>query len=322
MSDTTKQLYLVNPEPGVFYSDDPYTNPYPETLRGYDPNNLVGNITQSMGQSIKETNAPFMLGTWNATGSDLDSSDVAWHMYHGMREGHDLKAPNKKWNAWYGWGNIFSAIKHSPSRGSGDNYANFPNLELYTQRQMTESQAILIGSRSIHEARESTARWMSPIGIQFKWHNWYTKGNATGMKLWNFFLMYTDNWAPSRALYAPIVKNGRLTSGFSYTNGCSIMTDDGKQLGGDQGGRAGGEFVGFVEPNSMDVIKDKYTTSACLGLYIDMRITKYDGAIYDKVYDFWDFKFLFDHKQNQSRIVYPQPHLLSERMDNQSIKLL
>lgn len=323
MSDlTSKPLYLVNQNPGVFYTDDPGTNPDPERLRGYDPNQLVGNITQSMGQSIKETKSHFMLGTWNATGSDLDSTDHAWHMYHGQRQSHDLKAPNKKWNAWYGWGNLFSSVTHSPYRGSGDNIANFPSLELYTQRQMTESQGLLIGSRSIGEARECTARWMSPIGIQFKWHNWFTKGNASGMKLWNFFLMYTDNWAPSRPLYAPIVQHGKPTSGLTYTGGNNILSDDGKELGGEQGGRAGGEFVGFVDPNSMDIIRDKYTTSACLGLYIDMRITKYDGAVYDKVFDFWDFKLLFETRDIGSKIIYPEPHNLGERMDTGKVKLL
>ena len=322
MADTSKQFYLVNPTPGVFYTDDPYANPYPSTLQGYDPSKY-NNLDVETARNIKETNAPFMLGTWNATGNDLDSNDVAWHVAHGRRDGFDLKTPNKKWNNWYGWGNLFSAVNHSVFRGGSDNVADFPNLELYTQRQMTESQGLLIGSRYIEEAYKCTARWMSPVGIQFKWHNLFTKANATGMRIYNLFLVYHDLWAPSRILYAPIIRDGYKTNaGRTYTRGVDILSDDGKRTGGDGGGHAFGEMVGFVDPNSMDVIKDKYTVSACLGLYIDMRINKYDGAIYDKVFDFWDFKFLFDDSENQSMIVYPKPHNLRERMEGGSVKLL
>ena len=323
MADISKQFYLVNPTPGVFYTDDPYANPYPHTLQGYDPAKLNGSIDPESGRNIKETKAPFMLGAWNGTGGDLDSNDIAWHMYNGLREPHDLKEANKKWNHYYGWGNLFSALTPSIHRGGDDDIANFPNLELYTQRQMTESQSLLLGSRYISEAYKCTARWMSPVGIQFKWHNLFTKGNATGMKIYNLFLMYHDLWAPSRLLYAPIIGHGNKSNpSRTYTRGCDILSDDGKRLGGDSGGHAIGEFVGFVDPNSMDVIKDKYTVSACIGLHIDMRITKYDGAIYDKVFDFWDFKFLFDDSENQSMIVYPKPHNLKERMEGGSVKLL
>lgn len=321
MADTSKQFYLVNPTPGVFYTDDPYANPYPHTLRGYDPNKWE-TMDAGSGRDIKETNAPFMLGAWNANG-DLDKNDQAWHMAYGRREAHNLDAPNKKWNNYYGWGNLFSAVNHSVYRGGSDNNGAHPNLELYTQREMTESQGVLLGSRYIADAHKCTARWMSPVGIQFKWHNLYTKANATGMKIYNLFLIYHDLWAPDRILYAPIVGWGDKTNpGRTYTRGVDILSDDGKITGGDSGGHATGEFVGFVDPNSMDVIMDKYTVSACIGLYIDMRITKYDGAIYDKVFDFWDFKFLFDQRENQSMIVYPKPHNLKERMEGGSVKLL
>ena len=72
----------------------------------------------------------------------------------------------------------------------------------------------------------------------------------------------------------------------------------------------------------MDMIKDKYTTSACIGLYIDMRVAEYDGAEYKKVWDFWDFKPLFDPSENESMIIYPQPHNLKERMESGRLKLL
>lgn len=321
MAITSKELFLVDATPGVFYSENRMANPYPDLLKGYDPNELNGNISQGTGQSITETNAPFMLGTWNATGNDMDSEDKTWHMAFGRREEHDLKSPNKKWNNWNGWGNLFSATSHSLVRASDDNIANFQNLELFTQRQMTESQGLLIGSRFISEAYNCTARWMSPVGLQFKWHNYFTKGSASGLYLYNLFLMYHDLWAPSKPLYAPIVKNGQLTNGASYTNGCNLMNSSGEQHA-DKGGRSAGEFVGFVDPDSMDVIKDKYTTSACIGLYIDMRVDTYDGAIFDKVYDFWDMKPLFDTSENESRIIYPKPHNLRERMEGGSIKLL
>lgn len=318
----SQQLYLVNSTPGVFYTDDIQSNPHPERLRGYDPTTLKGNISQSTGQTIKETNAPFMLGTWNSRNSDLDKHDTVWHMYNGNREGVDLNAPKKKWDHWYGWGNLFSSVQHSVSRPSGDNIANTPNLHLYTNHQMREECAILIGSKSIEEAYKCTARWMSPIGIQFKWHNWFTKGNATGMKIQSLFLMYTDNWAPGKLLYAPIIKGGMAQHGNTRTYGASILSDDAKLNGGYEGGRSGGEFVGFVDPNSMDVIQDRFTISACVGLWIGMQITDYDGASYDKCFDFWDMKLLFDDTENDSRIVYPAPHNLQERMENESVKLL
>ncbi len=318
---SSKQLFLVDATPGVFTTENWMANPYPDLLKGYDPDEYNGDISQSTAQDIKETNAPFMLGTWNATGSDLDSNDHAWHVAFGNQESHDLKSPNKKWNNWYGWGNMFSATRHSLVRGGSSNIANFQNLELFTARQMTESQGLLIGSRYISEAYECTARWMSPVGLQFKWHNYFTKASASGLYMYNLFLMYHDLWAPSRPLYAPIVKNGNLTNGASYMRGSDIMDSNGGNHA-DKGGRSAGEFVGFIDPDSMDVIKDKYTTSACIGVYIDMRVDAYDGASYDKVWDFWDFKPLFDTSENESMIIYPKPHNLRERMEGGSIKLL
>ena len=94
----------------------------------------------------------FMQGVWNATGSDLDSNDIAWHMYHGLREEYDLKKPNKKFNNYFGWSRMFSATQPTLYRGDtskGNGYANHPCFELYTQRQMTESQGLLVGSRYI-----------------------------------------------------------------------------------------------------------------------------------------------------------------------------
>ena len=322
MAITSKELFLVDATPGVFWTENWMANPYPHLLKGYDPDQINGNISQATGQAITETKAPFMLGTWNATGGDLDSEDHAWHMAYGKRQSHDLKSPNKKWNNWYGWGNLFSATTHSLVRGGSENIANFQNLELYTKRQMTESQGLLIGSRYINEAYKCTARWMSPVGIQFKWHNYFTKGSASGLYMYNLFLMYHDLWAPSRPLYAPIVKNGELTNGASYTKGCNIMINKNYENSGDKGGRSAGEFVGFVDPASMDMIKDKYTTSACIGLYIDMRVAEYDGAEYKKIWDFWDFKPLFDPSENESMIIYPQPHNLKERMESGRLKLL
>ena len=108
----------------------------------------------------------------------------------------------------------------------------------------------------------------------------------------------------------------------TYVNGCDAFSDSTWLNSGDHGGRSNGEVIGFVDENSMDIIKDKYTQSACLGVYIDMRITSYDGAVYDKVWDFWDMKPLFDDSPNQSMIVYPERHRLGDRMERGLVKLL
>ena len=260
---------------------------------------------------------------WNATGSDLDSNDIAWHMYSGLRQEYDLKTPNKKFNNYFGWSELFSSTEPSSYRGdTSTNYASHPCFEVYTQRQMTESQGMLVGSRYIENAYEGIARWISPIGMQFKWHNLFTKASATPMQIYNLFLIYHDLWAPSRILYAPIVWEGNFSNSNSFVRGCDATSDSDWLNSGNGGGRSNGEFVGFVEENCMDIIRDKYTVSACLGFYLDMRITKYDGAVYDKVWDFWDGKPLFNIEPNQSHIVYPERHLLKDRMESGKVKLL
>ena len=322
----SENLFTIDASPGLFTTDSPLANPYPDELRAYSPGDPD---TVNSGRDMRSCKSFFMPGSWSAK-DDLSSDDTAWHMYSGMREGFNLSFPGKKFNDYAGYGNLFSSVVPEHYRignekdwdiqqGYGMKRAN---LEVYTQHQMTHSAGLLLGSRYIDTALDCTARWMSPIGIQFKWHNVFSKAQAVGQRIKYLFLMYHDNWAPSKLLYAPIVYGGTKTNGSTYTRGFDILSTDNDENGSDEGGHSVGEFVGFVDPNSMSVIKDKYTNSACIGLYLCMENVKYDGASYDKVINFWDFKPLFDMSSNQSRIVVPTPHSLKERMETGSIKLL
>ena len=321
---TSQRLFTVDPTPGLFTADSALANPYPHRLRAHSDDD---NDTFDAGRQIKKTNSFFLPGVWSAK-DELSSGDVAWHMYSGMRQGFDLSFPGKKWNTIAGWGNLFSST--IPERYRDGNESSDitevgmkrRNLEVYTQHQMTHAAGALFGSRKIEDTIGATARWISPTGIQFKWHNVFSKAISVGQRIRYLFLIYHDNWAPTRLLYAPIVYNGQFTNRESYTKGNDILSTDPDENVGDKGGHSSGLLVGFVDPNSMSVIKDKYTTSACVGMYLAMDNVEYDWASYDKVYNFWDFKPLFDTRPNQSLIIYPQPHSLKERMESGRVKLL
>jgi len=322
----SKELFTIDATPGLFTTDSPLANPYPDELRAYTDKDAD---TWDSAVSIRNTKSFFLPGAWSAK-NDLNSDDVAWHMYSGMRQGFNLNYPGKKFNDYGGYGNLFSSVLPEHYRigneqdwdikqGYGMKRAN---LEVYTQHEMTHSAGLLLGSRYIDDALDSTARWMSPVGIQFKWHNVFSKAKAVGQRIKYLFLMYHDNWAPSKLLYAPIIYGGTKTNSSTFIKGNDILSTDKNENGSDQGGHSVGQFVGFVDPNSMSVIKDRYTNSACVGIYLAMENVKNDGAPYDKVINFWDFKPLFDVSSNQSRIVVPTPHSLRERMETNSVKLL
>ena len=240
------------------------------------------------------------------------------------------------WQHVYGYGKLFSAITHNGAEQYKDNKydPNYGNcLSFYTERQSKDEQSVLLGSKSVADARKVSARWMAPVGVQFKWCSSFSHRKAMGMGLRDLCLIYVDNWAPHNLLFAPIQRNYKITNSNTYTIGTDLFAKDVKadddagvdsedaRLGNN---RAGGEVIGFVEDDCIDVIKDRYTRCACIGIYVSYHVVKYDPAKYDKIHNWWDFKLLFDtdRKAENSRIIIPQPHLLSDRIDDGKVKLL
>ena len=320
---SNNQLFTIDSTPGLFTTDSPAANPHPEKLLGYGPNDKTATIGDA--QNVTSCGSFFMPGVWSSK-DELTDDDTAWHMYSGMRQPFNLGFCGKKFNQYEGTGHLFSSSSPTLYRIGDDNCGEEVglkrnSLQVYTGHQMTHNAGLLIGSRYTDSAALCTARWMSPIGIQFKWHNVFSKAQASGMRLQYLFLIYTDNWAPSKLLYAPIIYGGQKTNGNTYTRGNDILAL-GNENESDKGGHSAGQFVGFVDSNSMGVIKDKYTNSACIGIYFTLINCEYNWATYDHVHDFWDFKLLFDTGNNDSRIVVPEPMLLKERMDDYKVKLL
>ena len=97
----SKELFLVNHTPGVFATDDPMANPYPERLRD--------KASGSNKSNIRETDAPFLQGTWDGMG-DLNKNDIALHMKRGSKDIRPLNFPGHKWNHVNGISKMFSGI--------------------------------------------------------------------------------------------------------------------------------------------------------------------------------------------------------------------
>ena len=83
-----------------------------------------------------------------------------------------------------------------------------------------------------------------------------------------------------------------------------------------------GEVIGLVDENSMDVIKDKYTISACVGIAHRDKGLAYNSAKYPKWRSWWDVQFLFTDDFSGSEIVLPEPFLLKDKLQNRKIQLL
>jgi len=308
----SKELYLVNHTPGVFATDDPLANPYPDRLRC--------KASGSNKRGVRETDAPFLMGTWDGMG-DLNKNDIALHVKHGSKAIRPLDFPGHKWNHINGVSHMFSGVTCNLERNVSSSNANFGvNLQMYTQRQTKNTaMGMLIGQRYLGGDYNGIARWMSPIGIQFKWNNMMSASSATGMRFRYFDLMFADSWCPSNLLYAPTLTKGAFTNDASYYSGTNIFEGDPDHTAGND---KGGEVVLFVDEDSRDVIQDKYTSSACVGVHIAMEINEYDAAVWNKVYDFFDIKFLFDTAEStDSRIIYPEPHHLDQRLET-SAKLI
>ena len=222
------------------------------------------------------------------------------------------------------------AHAHDPERGnekknggtSKPHGRNTWNYQYWTDNMEQREQGLLLGNNDIYQNMKSVARWTSPIGFQFKWHNYHSHNLASRMRISQLWLIFTDIWAPNRALYAPIVRDGSFTNPKSFTRGVDILGRSdkaGEQLANYH---YSGEFVGFVDEDSMDIIKDRYTISACIGIHHRDEIFSYNTGKFPKWRSWWDASFLWTDDYIGSEIVIPQPYLLRERMEDRKIKIV
>ena len=328
---TETQLTTIRNAPGMFTTDDARTRIWPyNTVQ--DKNN--GTSPADLNKA-KTTDSFFLPGSYNFKGDGLKwEDDRVWHIQRGARDavelGTDKVDKYNKMNGWYGWQKLFSAHAHDPERGnerssnssSSSNGRNTWNYQYWTNNQEAREQGVLLGSNDINHCLQSTARWSSPIGFQFKWHNYHNHNMAARMRISQLWLIFTDIWAPSRALYAPIVRDGRFTNSKSFTRGVDIVGRSSSAQEKLASYHYSGEFVGFVDEDSMDIIKDRYTVSACIGLHHRDEITKFNGGVFPKWRSWWDCSFLWTDDYMGSEIIIPQPHNLRERMEDRKIKLL
>ena len=131
--------------------------------------------------------------------------------------------------------------------------------------------------------------------------------------------MYTDSWAPSGLLYVPLSRpGGGFENSLSYYKGFPWHKQQASYS------NKGGEFVLFADNNAIDLIKDKYTRSACIGIAMMFDKYDYEPLTRKRAHDLWDFKLLFEPSLDipKSRLVIPKPHNLRERMEDAKVKLL
>ena len=334
MTDTRKsrELRTLYNAPGVFTTDYARTRPDPFDLLK-DTNSAT---SQDALNKVTSTNSYFLPGTWDFKNDLKDEDNQVWHMYHGKRQSEELGTSKvdkyNKMNGWYGWKKLFSGWRHDPGRGNEKDSVSNPsssphggntwNYQYWTDNMEAREQGVLLGHDNIGFNLNGTARWSSPVGIQFKWHNYHNHNLASRMALHNLWLIYTDIWAPSRALYAPIIHNGQFTNPKSFTRGVDLLGRTEKAEEQLAAYHHSGEVIGLVDENSMDVIKDKYTISACVGIaHRDIGLA-YNSAKYPKWRSWWDVQFLFTDDFNGSEIVLPEPYLLKDKLQNRKLQLL
>ena len=268
---------------------------------------------------IEQTQMPFLPQWWNM--NDLKDTDEAYHITEGRRDVMKMDYPSKNIAAVNGTFNIFRGNNHPPyyksytvSRADETRCLTFGG-----NYQKTEAAGVLFGARYINVARRSIARWTSPIGLQFKWRNLRNNGDTEGDRLRDVFLMYTDNWAPGGLLYMPLLRNGsKFQNRASYYKGFNWHETQATYS------NKGGEYCMFASDNAIDLIKDRYTRSACIGMAFMIGKDSYEPLTRQRYYELWDFKLLYDKPtldKPSSKLVMPEPHLLSDRMDNARLKL-
>ena len=330
--DKSRELRTIYNAPGVFSTDHARSRPWPNDI-------LRDKSTKTSQHDLNKTTSTdsyFLPGSYDFKNDLKDEDNQVWHMYHGKRQAKELGTSKidkyNKMNGWYGWQKLFSGWRHDPGRGnekdsvsnpSSDSHgANTWNYQYWTDNMESREQGILLGHDDISFNLNGTARWMSPIGLQFKWHNYHNHNLASRMWLYNLWLIYTDIWAPSRALYAPIILDGQFTNRKSFTRGVDLLG----RSEGDQAKLAdfhySGEVVGFVDEDSMDIIKDKYTISACIGIAHRDFTGSYNSAKYPKWRSWWDVQYLHTDEFIGSEIIIPEPFLLKEKLQDRKLKLL
>ena len=89
-----------------------------------------------------------------------------------------------------------------------------------------------------------------------------------------------------------------------------------------------GEVVAYAEPEVVDYMAASYTRAVCVGMYLEF-FPAYQGTLWDKVTEIFDFKFLFDMPDkngnmmaSNSMYIYPAPYPLKDAFDSNNIKLL
>ena len=350
------KLETVISNPGIFWTDNPYTFPH----------------TKFESKDDDVSYAPFHCHIARDSKNYVNNDFTAAHILTGERDAISLglgkTGSANKFDRLNGWGKLFTAT-HGPVRKTEDHETSVgTNWDqqsgdcpiMITENMIPHPTGVFLGRKTPDEhhmdgddtdtATESfwasQARWCSPIGVQFKWSSRTSKPASGAINFSRIALIYMDSWLPGRTLYMPLID--RINEGMdedsggggfgSFVNPASFYRGSnpldqyyGSNASGDKlSGKYYGEVVAYAQPEILDYMADSFTRAVCVGMYIELLQPKGQGSWYDCGREIFDFKLLFDMPDrngkmiaSNSQIIYPAPYPLRDAIFGESsMKLL
>ena len=345
------QLSSFMHHPGVFYTDNPYVHPHEPLVSDNDDLSY----------------APFHCHIARDSKKDIENEVTAGHIIYGDSRPVILgrSGPNNvnKFNRITGHSKLFTSFEgpprtkshHDPEPKKDNDDPYFGNsLRLYSDNQTRNPHGVFFGRKTpdeiiiddkdnqaaVDDFYNSQARWCSPLGVQFRWSSRGSNDSSSAINFVKIVLIYMDNWMPGRTLAMPLVDAykgtgnnsdlyfGEFLNSRSYYRGSDPFTQTHQNESPGIGHTKYGEVVAYAEPEVVDYMAASYTRAVCVGMYLEF-FPAYQGTLWDKVTEIFDFKFLFDMPDkngnmmaSNSMYIYPAPYPLKDAFDSNNIKLL
>lgn len=204
----------------------------------------------------------------------------------GKNTTHKINVTGNKFERVNGWQNLFTGSHPSADLGpKGYNATGTRNFQIKTDNMISAHQAIIIGNVYGHQKNEKQ-RWAIPEGLMFSWTNKNSKKNSWGLRLKSIRLLWK------------LAGERTTTFNLLIDNGEFIDPSNSEVLGANpfvynDGRSAWGAMKFYMPKEDYELLHKR--GAACIGMFI-MYENHSQGANYDNVIDFFNFRFLFNRE--------------------------
>ncbi len=185
-----------------------------------------------------------------------------------------------------GWQSIFTGTHPSPDLGpKGWNATGTKNFQFKTDNMISAHQAIILGNVYGHQKNEKQ-RWAIPEGLMFSWTNKNSKKNSHGIRLKSIRLLWKLK-GERTTTFNELIENGEIVDpANSEVLGANPFVYN-------KGNGAWGAMKFYMPSDEYELLHKR--EAACIGIFI-MYENHSQGANYDNVIDYFNFRFLFNRQ--------------------------